>query len=81
MKAKCVEATAIYKIGHQRLRVKSCFGARGIQRIEEVPPETPDSEGGLSRVVTVFGEPVLCAETFAELRDQWLKALSDDEEY
>lgn len=72
------EVTVIYKAGHQRLKVRTTLQARGVQRVEEVPLDAPDTDGmGSTQIITLMGEHLWVQEEYPEVVKRWRDALKE----
>jgi hypothetical protein len=70
------EVTVIYRAGHQRIKCKVTIQARGVQRVEEVPPDAPDTDGmGLTLIITLMGERLWVQEPYLDVAAAWRDAL------
>ena len=71
-----VEATVVYKMGHQVFKAKMAIIGRNVQAIEEVPMEVPEyTDGALSRIRFPNGEGLFVADPYDTLKEKWIESL------
>lgn len=76
MSKHLLEATATYKMGHQRFKARFAVIGRNIARIEEVPAEIPENaDGALARIQLAHGESIFVTEQFEPLVEAWRETL------
>lgn len=73
-----IEATTMYKMGHQRFSAKVCINPRVIDSIRPVPEEISEHMDGAKSMITyINGQANYCIDEYEVLVRQWDESLGN----